>query len=104
MKIDLGFSWVLTDEHPSAAKGKPVLVDLETCKVYHPRDRIRAVLAQQAVSLAVERKPENYFLPEEIHFISRFKEEDHESQSVRAGHMGNKIKHAYEEIDYFSRR
>ena len=79
MKIDLGFSWVLTDEHPSAAEGKPVLVDLETCKVYHPRDRIRAVSAQQAVSLAVERKPENYFLPEEMHFISRFKEEGHES-------------------------
>ena len=79
MKIYLGFSWVLTDEHPSAAKGKPVLVDLETCKVYHPGDKIVGVSAQQLVSLSVERKPENYFLPEEMHFISRFKEEDHES-------------------------
>jgi hypothetical protein len=104
MKIDLGFSWVLTDEHPSVAKGKPVLVDLETCKVYHPGDRIGAFSAQQAVSLAVEGKGENYFLPEEMHFISRFKEEDHESESFRLAHMGNKIKLAYEEIDYFSRR
>ena len=103
MKIDLGFSWVLTDEHPSAAEGKPVLVDLETCKVYHPRDRIRSVLAQQAVSLAVERKPENYFLPEEMHFISRFKGDNHESQSVRAGRMGNMRKLTYEEIEFLRR-
>ena len=104
MKIDLGFSWVLTDEHPSAAEGKPVLVDLETCKVYHPRDRIGAFSAQQAVSLAVEGKGENYFLTEEMHFISRFKEEDHESESFRLGHMGNKIKFGHEEIDFFRRR
>jgi hypothetical protein len=79
MKIYLSFSWVLTDEHPSAAKGRPVLVDLESCKVYHPGDKIVGLPAQQLVSLAVERKPENYFLTEEIHFISRFKEEYHES-------------------------
>jgi hypothetical protein len=78
MKIHLRFSWVLTDEHPSAAKGKPVLVDLETCKVYHPKDRIGAFSAQQVVSLAVEEMGGNNFLPEEIHLISRFKEADRE--------------------------
>jgi hypothetical protein len=79
MKIYLSFSWVLPDEHPSAAKGKPVLLDLETGKVYHPGDKIVGLPAQQLVSIAVERKPKNYFLTEEMHFISRFKEEYHDS-------------------------
>ena len=85
MRIPLFDSWVLTDEHPRAAKEKPILIDLETRKTYKPRESIMGISAQQVVSLVVERKPENYFLPEEMHFISRFKEEDHESNpAVRA--------------------
>jgi hypothetical protein len=78
MKIYLPRAWVLTDEHPKAAKGTPVLIDPETCRAYHPRDRIGAHSAQQVVSLAVEEMGGNNFLPEEIHFISRFKEVDQE--------------------------
>jgi hypothetical protein len=76
MKICLLRPWLLTDEHPTSDKGIPLLVDLETCKVYHPGDRIGGFLAQKVVSLAVEGRGENNFLPEEIHFISRFKERD----------------------------
>jgi hypothetical protein len=84
MKIYLHPFWVLTDEHPMAAKGNPILIDLGTCKVYHPRDRIGAVSAPQVVSLAVEARGKNNFLPEEIHFISRFKEGDQQgNRSVR---------------------
>jgi hypothetical protein len=79
MKIPLLDSWVLTDEHPMAAKGTPVLIDLETRKTYHPGDRIMGISAQQVVSLVIEMKSENCFLPEEMRFISQFKEEDHES-------------------------
>jgi hypothetical protein len=82
MKIHLRPFLVLTDEHPKAGKGKPVLVDYETWKVYHHGDMIGVVSAQQAVSLAVKERGENDFLPEEIHFISRFKAGDHESQSA----------------------
>ena len=103
MKIYLRASWVLTDEHPMAAKGKPVLVDLETWEVYYREDMIEAVSALQVVSLAVEERGKNDFLPEEIHFISRFKEGDHESQSVRAGHLGNMKKLTYEEIEFLRR-
>jgi len=78
MKIYLLRSWVLTDEPPMASKGTPVLIDPETCKVYHPKDRIGAFSAQQVVSLAVEEMGGNNFLPEEMHFISRFKERDQE--------------------------
>jgi hypothetical protein len=78
MKISLLRSWVLTDEHPKAAKGIPVLIDPETCKLYPPKDRIGAFSAEQVVSLAVEEMGGNNFLPEEIHFISRFKEADQE--------------------------
>jgi hypothetical protein len=84
MKIFLPRSWVLTDEHPKVAKGTPLLIDPETCKVYHPKDRIGAFSAQQVLSLAVEEMGGNNFLPEEIHFISRFKEADQEgNRSVR---------------------
>ena len=100
MKIHLLRSWVLTDEHPKAAKGTPVLIDMETRRIYHAGDGIMGVSAKQVVSLAVEARGENYLLPEEINFISRFKEGDHKSQSVHAGHMGNKKKLTYEEIEF----
>jgi len=103
MKIYLPPSWVLTDEHPMAAEGKPVLVDLEIWEVYHHEDMIGAVSALQVVSLALEERGKNDFLPEEVHFISRFKEGDHERQSVRAGHMGNMKKLTYEEIEFLKR-
>jgi hypothetical protein len=82
MKIYLRPSLVLTDVHPMAAKGKPVLVDFETWNVYHYGDKIEAVSAQQMVSLAVKERGKNDFLPEEIHIISRFKAGDHERQSA----------------------
>jgi hypothetical protein len=104
MKIYLPRSWVLTDEqYPTAAKGTPVLIDLETWKIYHPGDRIEGVLAQQVISLAVEEGGENYLLPEEMQFISRFKEGNHENQSVRGGHMGSMKKLTYEEIEFLKR-
>ena len=103
MKIYLPPSWVLTDEHSLAAKGKAVLVDLETWEVYHREDMIGAVSALQVVSLAVEERGKNDFLPEEMHFISRFKGDNHESQSVRAGRMGNMRKLTYEEIEFLRR-
>jgi hypothetical protein len=104
LKIYLPVSWLLTDEHPMAAQGTLVLIDLDTWKIYYPGDRIEGVSAKQLVSLAVETRGENYLLPEEIQFISRFKEEDHESESFRVGHIGNKIKFAYEDIIDFLRR
>jgi hypothetical protein len=67
-----------------SAKGTPVLVDLDTHDVYHREDIIGAISALQVVSLAVEERGRNGFLPEEIHFISRFKEGDQEgNRSVR---------------------
>jgi len=103
MKVYLPVSWVLTDEHPMAAKGSPVLIDLDTRKIYYPWDRIEGVSAKQLVSLAVGTRGENYFRPEEMRFISRFKEGDHKSQSVLAGHMGNKRKLPYDEIEFLRR-
>jgi hypothetical protein len=103
MKIHLLRSWVLTDEHLKAAKGKPVLIDMETRKIYHPGDRIMGVSAKQVVSLAVEARGENFPTPEEIQFISRFKEGNHENQTVRAGHMGSMKKLTYEEIEFLKR-
>ena len=61
-----------------SARGTPVLVDLDTHDVYHRGDRIGAISALQVVSLAVEEMGGNNFLPEEMHFISRFKERDQE--------------------------
>ncbi len=77
MKVHLTDSWTLTDEHPKAERGKPILIDLGTWKVYRPRDRVGAVSAQQIVSLAVEKGGGNDFLPEEIQFMARFKDETH---------------------------
>jgi len=88
MRIYLRHSWALTDEPPMSGKGTPVLVDLDTWEVYDRKDTVGAVSALQVVSLAVEEMGKNNFLPEEIHFISRFKGEDHERRSVRAVHTG----------------
>jgi hypothetical protein len=103
MKIYLPRSWVLSDEHPKAVKGTPVLIDLETWKIYYPGDRIEGVSAKQVVSLAVEERGGNFLMPEEMQFISRFKKGNHESQSVRAGHMVNMKKLTYEEIEFLKR-
>ncbi len=84
MKIHLANSWTLTDEHPKAERGNPILIDLGTWKVYHPWDRIGEVSALQFVSLAVETRGENDFLSEEIQFISRFKDVNHEIQLSHA--------------------
>jgi hypothetical protein len=87
MKIHLDNSWTLTDEHPKAERGNPILIDLGTWKVYHPGDRIGAVSAPQIVSPAVEARGKNDFLPEEIQFISRFKDGNHEIQSTHEAPM-----------------
>jgi hypothetical protein len=97
MKIHLDNSWTLTDEHPKAQRGNPILIDLGTWKVYHPGDRIGAVSAQQIVSLAVEAREKNDFLPEEIQFISRFKVENHETQSGREAEI-NRTKNPQAEM------
>ncbi len=81
MKIHLANSWTLTDEHPKVERGNPILIDLGTWKAYHPRDRIGEVPAPQFVSLAVEARGKNNFLPEEIQFISRFKDGNNAIQS-----------------------
>jgi len=81
MKIYKPRSWVLTDEHPMAAKEKPVLIDLETRKTYHPGDRIMGVSAQQVVSLVVEERGENYLLPIYFHgFPSLNRENENERE------------------------
>ncbi len=46
MKIQLYRSWVLTDEHPMAAKGTPVLIDLETEKAYPTGDSIGKIFSE----------------------------------------------------------
>ena len=91
-------SWTLTDEHPMAERGKPILIDLGTWKVFHPRDRIGAVSAPQIVSLAVDQRGKNDFLPEEIHFISRFIEGTHGTQSAHEAQMAGTKKHDEEEM------
>jgi hypothetical protein len=50
-------------------------------------DRIGAVSAPQIVSPAVEARGKNDFLPEEIQFISRFKDGNHEIQSTHEAPM-----------------
>jgi len=102
MKIYLLRSWALTDEHPMTAKGTPVLIDIETRKIYHPEDRIAGVSAKQVVSLAVEARGENYLLPEEMHLISRFRIGDCASQSVHEARLGNVRKLTYEEMEFLS--
>ncbi len=49
------------------------------------------------------RRGGNDFLPEESHFISRFKEGGHENQSVRARHIGNMKKPLDEEKEFLKR-
>jgi hypothetical protein len=72
MRIFLLRSWVLTDELPLVTKGTQVLIDMETRQIYQPGDSIMGISAQQVVSLAVEAIGENYLLPDEMRFISRF--------------------------------
>lgn len=38
MRVKLGDTWELTDEHAAASQGQPVLVDTETGTTYEPRD------------------------------------------------------------------
>jgi hypothetical protein len=52
------------DEHPMAAEGSPIFIDLGTWEVYHHEDMIGMVSALQVVSLAVEKMGENDFLRE----------------------------------------
>jgi hypothetical protein len=96
MRIHLDNTWTLTDEHPKAERGNPILLDLGTWKVYHPRDRIAEVSALQFVSLAVEARAKNDLLPEEIQFISRFKDRNHEIQSSYETQTGRARKHEEE--------
>jgi hypothetical protein len=103
MRVYLPMSWILTDEHPMAAKGTPVLIDLETRKIYYPGDRIMGVSAKQVVSLAVEARGENYLEPEEIHFISRFSRGDRSGQWGHEAVMGNVKKLTYEEMESLRR-
>ncbi len=103
MKIHLLRSWVLTDEHPKAAKGTPVLIDMETRRIYHPGDRIMGVSAKQVVSLAVEARGGNYLLPEETKFISCFTRRDRSNQWGHEAAMGNVKKLTYEEIESLRR-
>jgi hypothetical protein len=103
MKIHLLRSWVLTDEHPKAAKGTPALIDMETQKIYHPGDRVMGVSAKQVVSLAVEARGGNYFLPEEMKFISCFTRGDRSNQWGHEAAMGNLKKLTYEEVESLRR-
>ncbi len=81
MKIHVAKSWTLTDEHPKAERGSPILIDLGTWKVYRAKDKIGEISALQFVILAVGAGGKDDFLPEEIQFISRFTEEKYEIQS-----------------------
>jgi hypothetical protein len=103
MKIYLRPSLVLTDEHPSTAKGTPVLVDSEIWDVYKSEDMIEGIPAKQVVSSAVAEIGENNFLPEEICFISRFTKGDHESQSGHGVRKGKMKKLTYEETEFLKR-
>jgi hypothetical protein len=77
------------------------LINLGSWKAYQQGDMIGTFSARQVVSLAVEAKGKNNFMPEEIHFISRFKEGDHGSQSVRSAMMANMRKVTYRAIELF---
>ena len=102
MKIHLLRSWVLTDEHPMATEGTPILIDLDTRKIYSPGDRIMGGSAKQVVSLAVEARGENYLQPEEMRFISRFTRGDRASQSVHEPRAGDVKMLTYEEMAFLS--
>ena len=101
MNVYLSPSWLLTDENSEAAQEIPVLINLGSWKAYQHGDMIGTFSAPQVVSLAVETKGENNFAPEEIHFISRFEEGDHRSQSVRSAMMANMKKVTYRAIEFF---
>jgi hypothetical protein len=103
MKFFLLRSWVLTDELPLRSKGTPVLIDIETRRIYQRGDRIMGVSAQQVVSLAVEAMGENYLLPEQMRFISRFTSADLPSQWGHEPPMGNVKKLTYEEMQFLMR-
>jgi len=103
MNIYLSPSWLLTDENSEAAKEIPVLINLGSWKAYQHGDMIGAYSAPQVVSLAVEAKGENNFMPEEIHFISRFKEGHHGSQWVRSAMMGNMRKLTYRALEFLGK-
>ena len=103
MRIILLRSWVLTDELPLAAKGTPVLIDIETRKIYQPGDSIMGISAQQVVSLAVEAIGENYLLPEQTRFISRFTSADLPSQCGHEPLMGNVKKLTYQKMQFLMR-
>jgi hypothetical protein len=45
MRIILFRSWVLTDEFPLATKGTPVLINIETRKIYQTGDSIMGISA-----------------------------------------------------------
>jgi hypothetical protein len=100
MNVYLFPSWLLTDENFEASKEIPVLINLGSWKAYQQGDMIGTFSARQVVSLAVEARGKNNFLPEEIHFISRFKEGDHGSQSVRAARMANMRKLTYRAVEF----
>jgi hypothetical protein len=76
MKIHLLRLRVLTDEHPRAAKGTSVSIDLATRKTYHPGDN-KGVSAQQVFPWLkrggkIISCPEvNSFLKEGNHEINR---------------------------------
>ena len=101
MNVYLLPSWLLTDENPETAKGIPVLINLGNWKAYQPEDMIGTFSARQVVSLAVEAKWKNNFKPEEIQFISHFKEGDHGSEWVRSAMMGNMRKLTYRALEFF---
>jgi hypothetical protein len=103
MKIYLRPPLLLTDEHPITSKSKPVLVDYESWKVYHPEDMIGTVSALHVVDLAVAEIGENDFLPEEIVFISRFTKGDHKSQTVHMVRMSKMKKYTDEEMEFIKR-
>ncbi len=46
MKIPLYSSWILTDEHPMAARGTPVLIDLEVGRAYPTGDSIGKIFSE----------------------------------------------------------
>lgn len=103
MRIFLLGSWVITDELLLKAKGTPVLIDIETRRIYRRGDRVMGVSAQKVVSLAVEARGKNFLLPEETLFISRFTKEDPLSQCVQEAPIGNVKKLTYEEMKFLIR-
>jgi hypothetical protein len=103
MRIFLLCSWVLIDELPLATKGTPVLIVIETRKIYQTGDSIMGISAQQVVSLAVEARGENFLMPEEMQFISCFTSADLPSQWGHQPLMGNVKKLTYEKIEFLMR-